>query len=278
MRRFITLSLLSASWPLLAAFTAHDAYYQRHGEGWFWKISPKVIAPTPQVEPRDEAPKPEPIEDQPLTSAWFRKHLPVIRDEALDDPTPEHVHRYFQLQRALIDKAQRFSDQARNVVMEDPGLDEHPGLQGSHSSVEKVSTIDGEERERALFTLAKSAGMLFVYRSDCRYCHWMAPLISAIAKSYGFHLMGISLDGPMLEGLNTEKSWVDPEVAHRLGIQGTPALFLMVPPNRIMPVMEGSGTQEEVLQRLISIGHTPSLVGHPDRMPGGDASERATLP
>ena len=48
------------------------------------------------------------------------------RDKAIDNPSPENVAAYYYLQRVMMDKAQRFTDMARRVVMSDPLLDENP--------------------------------------------------------------------------------------------------------------------------------------------------------
>ena len=47
------------------------------------------------------------------------------RDKAIDNPSPENVAAYYYLQRVMMDKAQRFTDMARRVVMSDPLLDEN---------------------------------------------------------------------------------------------------------------------------------------------------------
>jgi conjugal transfer pilus assembly protein TraF len=61
----------------------------------------------------------------PLSTAWFRKNLEKYRDRAIDDPSAENVAAYYYLQRVMMDKAHRFTDVAREVVMSDPFLDEN---------------------------------------------------------------------------------------------------------------------------------------------------------
>jgi conjugal transfer pilus assembly protein TraF len=103
--------------------------------GWFWR---EIQAESKQVPARLEKPnmpRPLPIQGSskssmppgplPLSAAWFRKNLESYRDRAIDDPSSENVAAYYYLQRVMMDKAHRFTDVAREVVMSDPFLDEN---------------------------------------------------------------------------------------------------------------------------------------------------------
>jgi len=261
-------TLLLLYLPLIAwgAPIAHP-FYEEKAQGWFWKekIPEPPKAPEPE-RPKASAPSPSPPlrspSDEPLTSAWFRAHLGTIRDAALDDPSPEKVRQYFLLQKVLLDKAQRFAESAKRVVFQDPSLDEraHHASTPTALALEHQAQHDG--RQMDLSRIGGKAGLLFIFRSDCRYCHLMAPLINALCQRTGIRLYSVSLDGGGLPGLPEESLVTDPALGHKLNLTVTPTLFLMVPGNGIHPVLEGSSSEVELEDRVIAAGRTAGLIAN----------------
>jgi conjugal transfer pilus assembly protein TraF len=212
------------------------------------------------------APSPSPLEDQPLTAAWYRKHLGEIRDRALDDPSPENVRSFFLIQKSLLDKAETFAAAARDVVLSDPLLDERPSRSPSLSLSEGYGQTERLMRLQDLKALSGKAGLLFVYRSDCRYCHAMAPLLDTLCRKTGLHLIAMSLDGAPLHGLSTAIHRAAPDLAARLKLTVTPMLYLMMPPRRLETVLEGAATEIELEERILAAGRRLGLL---DRSPEG---------
>lgn len=102
---------------------------------------------------------------------------------------------YYYLQRVMMDKAQRFTDVARHVVMSDPLLDENQRRPIATFAANEANYQAGIASEQALAAIAKQAGLLFFFRSDCRYCHIQAPLLALLEKRFGFKVYAVSLDG-----------------------------------------------------------------------------------
>ena len=243
-------------------------FYDEKARGWFWKEK----MPEPRHSPEPETPKaPEPPPsrpssppaDEPLSSAWFRAHLGTIRDAALDDPTPEKVRQYFLLQKVLLDKAERFAETARSVVFQDPALDERAHHASTPSGLALEHQAQHHARQTELVLIGKKAGLLFVFRSDCRYCHLMAPLISELSLRTGIRLYAVSLDGGALPGIPKESISSDPGWGQQLHLTVTPALFLMGPSDGIHPVLEGSSSLVELEERIIAAGRTTGLIPNP---------------
>lgn len=257
--------LLALSPPIAWGSPIAHPFYDEKARGWFWKESPPkepVIAEDPSApKAQDLAPPPHSKpEDIPLSSAWFRAHLGTIRDEALDDPSPEKVRRFFIVQKALLDKAERFSISAQSVVLQDPELDErshHPttplGLTLSHQ-------VHQKQRQEALKEIARKAGLLFIFRSDCPYCHLMAPLVEALSERITMRLYPVSLDGGEIPGLHLNSVIKDPLLGQKLKLSATPALFLMVPQRGLYPVLEGSASALELEAHLYEAGHNAGLI------------------
>lgn len=266
MYRSLSLLLFLLAPLCLGATEENPPWYQGKAKGWFWKEEipdpsfplPKPIPPSAPTTP--VTPSPSPLEDQPLTAAWYRKHLGEIRDRALDDPSPENVRSFFLIQRTLLDKAETFAETARDVVLPDPLLDERPSRGPSLNLGESAGETERLKRLKDLKALSGQVGLLFVYRSDCRYCHAMAPLLDALSKRTGLHLIALSLDGAPLQGLSTAIHRAAPDMAERLRVTVTPMLYLMKPPHGLETVLEGAASEIELEERILAAGRRLGLL------------------
>jgi conjugal transfer pilus assembly protein TraF len=243
--------------------TPEPPFFIDKERGWFWReIEPQPrkqanSKPTPESKspPPDsrlftstKSAKPEPA---PLTAEWFRKNLERYRDKAIDDPSPENVAAYYYLQRVMMDKAQRFTDVARHVVMSDPLLDENQRRPIATFAANEANHQAGLASEQALGLIARQAGILFFFRSDCPYCHIQAPLLSLLEMRFGFKVYAVSLDGkPMPGGLYADFH-IDRGQAHLLGVVSTPALFLMKPPAEIVQLSQGTLSLDDLSGRIL---------------------------
>lgn len=231
--------------------------------GWFWReefiepaqpkpIKEKHVTPIPTRDPNEEI--------QPLSVAWLRKNLEKYRDQAIDAPSPENVSAYFYLQRVMMDKAHRFTDVAHEVVISDPRLDENVRRPISSFAVQATNREASKISQDSLTLIAKSTGILFFFRSDCTYCHLQAPLLKVLEDRYGFKVYPVSLDGlPMPGGLYSEFH-LDQGQAAQLGIQATPALFLLNPPGKVLPLSQGILSLDDLTNRILTVAHTEGLI------------------
>lgn len=236
-------------------------YYDQKAQGWFWKE--RLPPPSPEPPHHPETIDPQKTEESaplPLTAAWFRRELGPIRDQALDEPTETHVLRFFQLQKILLDKAERFARVARSIVLSHPELDERSHPKTLKEPGPGARRTPDSAPSMALMALGRQAGLLLVHRSDCPYCQRMAPLLEHTAKASRLRLYALSLDGPGLEGLLSATAIKDHSLAQRLGVEATPALFLMVPGRGFYPLGEGFMTEAELEDRLLALGETLNLL------------------
>lgn len=239
-------------------------FFLDKARGWFWREAPPEPRPaataqflstrpatsgTPKPSP---APSPEP---SPLTAAWFRKNLERYRDRAIDDPSAENVAAYYYLQRVMLDKAHRFTDVARQVVMADPNLDENRRRPIGTFAANEANRLAGLASEQALFAIAQQAGLLFFFRSDCPYCHAQAPLLKLLEQRFGFKIVAVSLDGRPLPGDLYLDFRTDQGQAQVLGVQSTPALFLIKPPEAVLPLSQGALSLDDLTTRLLTAAH-----------------------
>jgi conjugal transfer pilus assembly protein TraF len=181
----------------------------------------------------------------------LKQNLEHYLNQAIDDPSPENVAAFYYLQRVMMDKAERFTNTARYVVMSDPQLDETVRRPVATYAANEANHQASVVAERALKAIAAQAGILFFFRSDCPYCHVQAPILAMLENAYGFKIYPVSLDGlPMPNGFFSQFKR-DQGQAAMLGVEQTPALFLMKPPKQIVPLAQGALSLEEVTGRIL---------------------------
>ncbi|MCQ8117754.1 conjugal transfer protein TraF [Methylomonas rosea] len=246
------------------------SYFEDKQRGWFWyEVLPEPVKniqpekrpdPVPELTKTEakasEKPASEPKstaanQPQPLSSAWLKQNLEHYLNQAIDDPSPENVAAFYYLQRVMMDKAERFTNAARYVVMSDPQLDETVRRPVATYAANEANHQASVVAERALKAIAAQAGILFFFRSDCPYCHVQAPILAMLENAYGFKIYPVSLDGlPMPNGFFSQFKRDNGQAA-MLGVEQTPALFLMKPPKQVVPLAQGALSLEEITGRIL---------------------------
>ena len=244
---------------------AHAApFFLDKERGWFWReVEPEPVKKTKPEVPQKVIASPTPTKEAPpapLSVSWLRKHLGIYRDKAIDDPSPENIAAYFYLQRVMMDKAHRFTDVAHEVVLSDPGLDENTRRPIATFGAQEANRLATRTSDESLSLIAQSTGILFFFRSDCSYCHLQAPLLRILEERYGFKVFPVSLDGMGMPGDLYQDFTIDQGQAARLGIQSTPALFLLNPPAKVIPLSQGVLSLDELTQRILMLAHTEGLL------------------
>ena len=248
------------------------SYFEDKQRGWFWyEVLPEPVKKNqPEIQADQEKSKPdtkppsdvqveiEPktqtkpsAEPQPLSSAWLKQNLEHYLNQAIDDPSPENVAAFYYLQRVMMDKAERFTNAARYVVMSDPQLDETVRRPVATYAANEANHQASMVAERALKAIAAQAGILFFFRSDCPYCHVQAPILAMLENAYGFKIYPVSLDGLPMPNSFFSQFKRDNGQAAMLGVEQTPALFLMKPPKQIVPLAQGALSLEEITGRIL---------------------------
>lgn len=250
---FVT-SLTVLMTPALAAPDGEDSFFFRKSEGWFWYQDPPEPVPEPEppqppaaiAAPAPLAPPPSPA---PFSTAWLRVQLPVLKDRAIDDPTPDNVAAYLYAQKVMFDKSDQFSRVWERVAQSDPLLDER--VRFPAASALRAALLQGRDkaREDSLRYLAGISGMVFFFRSDCQFCHLQWPILQRFATRHGWQVRAVSLDGQTIPGIETFEA--DAGQARALGIQVVPAVALAVPPEHWLVVARGYLAETELTQRIL---------------------------
>lgn len=115
----------------------------------------------------------------------FQKELRRLREVAIFDPTPANVHTLLQAQEYAMSRSQLFADTARRVVWQNPDVDFTAKSPQANYSLANQRSRAAERKNDVLAAIAKDHGLLFFFKSDCPYCHDMAPIMKMIEAQYG---------------------------------------------------------------------------------------------
>ena len=286
-RAFVTVACLAGMSASLAALAADlpsgTRFISRGAQGWFWyermpappappappEPVPPVAAFSPPPAEASPEPSPAPSPPPPLSAAWFRAELEHYRDAAVDNPTPANVRAYLYLQKVMLDKAGGFARVSGEVAASDPYLDattERPLAPFASNAASAEAT---SRRAAVLGDLSATTGILFIVEGTCGVCLRQADVLQSVQRQYGFSLLTVSLDGVGPAGLQLPVRRDSGQTA-RLGVVGTPALYLMRPPDVILPLAQGALDQDTLLERIVAQAHRAGWVD--------DATYAATRP
>jgi len=235
--------------------SAESRFYDRAAEGWFWYRDPPEPEAAPVAPPSAEpSPQPTAAPPAPFSSAWLKSAIPQYLDRALDNPTADNVRAVLYLQRIAVDKATLYSELSQQVTVGDPYLDTEFERPLSTFAVQDVDRAAAAAQTALLRHLGDSIGVLWFYRSDCAFCERQAPVIEALGRSTGLAVMTVSLDGlPMPSGAFAQSFVVDRGQAARLGVQSTPAIFVMKPPDEVELVSQGMMQLSDLRERILLV-------------------------
>jgi conjugal transfer pilus assembly protein TraF len=247
---------------LSAAVNEQATSFYRHKEsGWFWYDDPPPEAEARPADPAAAQTAAPPSGPTPMSVEWLRTNLPVLRDKAIDQPTTDNVSAYYYAQRIMMDKAQVFSDKAREVTTSDPLLDEN--LRVPFASAAKAAQLRSSNESKAaiLAAVAGKAGLWFFHDDTCQYCESQVPIANAIARRYGIPVVYISRQGGAIRGL-------DPSIPvkaaqgrfEKLGITHTPSVMMLVPPKDYYLIAQGFASLTSLEDRIVNAAHRYGLV------------------
>lgn len=256
-RKFLRVTVMSFGWKVaivsiglliegffLSSIAKADSFWIERTVGWQWYQDPENTKP----EAINVAVSTDPI----AAMAVVRHRVQQTLDLAILNPTEENIQRYIALQNQLGERAERFADIWRSVLLKDPALDyslKHPTNQ-----IAKQIDLDRtrQQEEDQIKQLAKHHGLFFFYRSTCPYCQRFAPIVKHFSMRYGLAVIPITTDGVSLPEF--PHSHRDQGQAARLKVTVEPALFTADPQShRIIPVSFGLLSEDELRQRLLTI-------------------------
>lgn len=188
-------------------------------------------APKPQRTANVPAPAQQVSAQRPLsikdikTAEQMRQELKRREDMAVMNPTDANLRSYLELWQLTQEKGAVFADNWRRVVWQNPELDYSLKRPTNNTAIKTYDVQREVNEEQHLKALAKEHGLIFFFRSDCPYCHAMAPVLKNLSEKYGIEVLPVSVDGGGLlpeypkftDGRRQAAAW---------GVERVPALFI----------------------------------------------------
>jgi conjugal transfer pilus assembly protein TraF len=223
-------------------------YWLRNREGWFWYRDPPDTPRPPKASPRPES-RPREL----VAFEAMQKRLDELKRIAVMNPTDANLLAYMRYQRRVMNQSEVFAQRWQRLVWTVPELDY--GLTGRPTNAMAVGAFDEAQRDRQaqeVRHLAATHGLLFIFRSDCPYCHRLAPILKRFEQEFGMTVFPVSLDGRGLpEYPNPQR---DNGIAARLNASVVPALYLTAPSKReIRPVGFGVMAMTDLVERIAAL-------------------------
>jgi conjugal transfer pilus assembly protein TraF len=257
-RRIIGLLLCATVW-------AQTAQAQGTATKWWeqsiWRNDDRsqLWYPPEQAPEREKSPAPaappaaEPTPVQQLEA--IQQRLKELRAAALIHPTPENMRAYIAYQEEHVGKrGSVFADAWRRALWESPELQ----YQFRPTNATAIDSYDRNYSQRlrgSLSSLASTHGVYFFFRSDCPFCHAMAPTLQMLQQRYGIKIMAISLDGRGIAEF--PNAVANSGQAERLGVKSVPAFFLATPSTRtVAPLGTGVVSFSELEERIYTQAYT----------------------
>ena len=245
-------------------------YFGDKERGWFWyeqdpapEESPEPAPAKPVPQEAVKPPQPKADEPAPLSAEWMRINMPKYRDRAIDDPTKENVAAYAYVQRVMLDKAERFTSAFQGVVMNDPVLDENTRRPIATFGANAKDEIAQQSKSATMKRLAGMAGLWFFYESTCKFCVKQAEVLKGLQATYGFSILPVAVDGMPLPGSPFKDYMADNGQAKQLGVNTTPALYLVKPGAGGGSIQLGQGlfAMDEIVERSLYLAHERRWIG-----------------
>lgn len=156
----------------------------------------------------------------------IQKRLGELRNIAIINPSEENLKAYIAFQEEQMQRASVFADQWRRTLWSNPEL-KYEGRPVNATGIASFDTSYGQQVRVSLSQLASTHGLYFFFRSDCPFCHSMAPTLKLLEQTHGIRVIAISLDGgtlPQFPNAITDKGQ-----AQALGVRSVPSYFLASP-------------------------------------------------
>lgn len=224
MRYFFTLlALLISSYTLAQNSLEYQSVWQCDEAKFNWYCDEENQAKKFLKQETITTPEKRLEISQLKTAEQWRAELKRREDVMVMTPTEKNIKDYFAIWHLTQGKGALLADSWRRVVWQNPEFDYSLKRPANNSAI-KLYDDQRSEKEKTLRALAKEHGLIFFFRSDCPYCHAMAPTLKMLSKQYGIEVLGVSIDGKGLPDFPHPKD--GRAQAAKWGIERVPALFI----------------------------------------------------
>lgn len=248
---------LLGSVVILALMGIRVATAQEQTSFWdqsIWESPDRGFQWYPPDKPAQPAkPRPKPIE-KITDAAEFEAELKRLRGVAVMNPTQENVVAYYRAQRMAMDHASAFAVASRQAIWQHPEIDENVRSPMNNAAFNVSEQMNADLIRKQVAAVSKDFGLVFFFRSDCRYCHATAPALLQMRRKHGIEVMAISMDGGPMPGFPDAKpdNGISSVISNGEGVNYYPSIYLVSKDTK-ESVLLGAGalTAEDIGQRIV---------------------------
>ena len=194
-------------------------------------------------------------EDGLIRSKSLKNVMPEALNKALDNPTYQNVLTYYLLMQMAMNKSETFSKVSSTLSLLNPSLDESSKRAQFPKALLLETNQKQKENEEKLFEIAKSSGIIFVYKGECPYCQSAISQLALLNK-FNFKIIAVNVDGKFKEEINqyAYRHVFDQGIVGVLGIINVPSFVLVVPNSKkqIAVVSSSLIKDSDLVSRIIS--------------------------
>lgn len=234
------------SFLTLPFFHMEAAWVDRKAEGWAW-YEDKEPEKKQEVEVI-EIPPPIMTASEQLEES--KKNLQEKLAKALLEPSTENVKDYIQEQQIATERATEFSNSWAKVLLSHPNLDftaKENAISSYGAQVQKQ--VLKQEKELLISNISRENGLFFIYKGEGAESRAFAVVVNILVRKYGFEVLGISVDGTLIDGFKNNN--VDNGIVENLGVEIFPALLVVNPKTEtVTPVSFGMRALDQVEENI----------------------------
>lgn len=227
----------------LSSFASCYATYNSQGWQWYnkgyisYKDLDKKYDPQPQKESDSKKDK-KPTESATKRLAKLQADYKESQAEAVLNPTVENVSKAASMRLYMINKSKDYATSYQKALLQSPELSHQMKFPTQQYARKIYEQEEGKKIDKAIKLISDKYGLFFFYKGDDPYAAAMAKQIQQLANSYGFVLIGISMDGKKIPKLKDQR--VNSGQAEKFGVKAYPALFIADPKaERVYPLSYG---------------------------------------
>ncbi|ENK3133419.1 thioredoxin family protein [Escherichia coli] len=247
---------------------------QAFKKGFFWyddparKTEEEIMETTPPLSSSPQSVKEEKIE---LNSKWLKDNMPRLLTQAMDNPTPENLSRFYTAQRLMLDIGTRFSDKSKDYFLKNPMMSEKRRQPVEKVALDAHRTVVEKNQQTVMKDIFTKSGLFFFFQSTCQFCHEESQTLQFMQNYYSVEILPVSMDGrPLQNGLFQDFSVPNAQIIDQFKIREVPTIFLVSKDgSSAQRISEGMITVEELKNTIIWAAKGMNLID--------DASFQSTL-
>ncbi|MBK4319029.1 conjugal transfer protein TraF, partial [Enterobacter hormaechei] len=206
-----------------------------------------------------------------LNSKWLKDNMPRLLTQAMDNPTPENLSRFYTAQRLMLDIGTRFSDKSKDYFLKNPMMSEKRRQPVEKVALDAHRTVVEKNQQTVMKDIFTRSGLFFFFQSTCEFCHEESQILQFMQNYYSVDILPVSMDGrPLQNGLFQDFSVPNAQIIDQFKIREVPTIFLVSKDgSSAQRISEGMITAEELKNTIILAAKGMNLID--------DASFQSTL-